>query len=91
MNSNVETKDQSNTLLHFTSLERVMISGKKLTFNFSTFPLPPNLALVLSMVKMRPETPRFRCCTCTCDNREEPHQFTTKNLIKAWPSDSTLS
>lgn len=40
-----------------------MISGKKFTFSFKTFPLPPPLALVLSMVKIRPETPRFRCCT----------------------------
>ena len=47
-----------------TSLESVMISGKKLTFSFSTFPRPPPLARVLSMVKIRPETPRFRCCTC---------------------------
>lgn len=47
-----------------TSLESVMISGKKFTFSFKTFPLPPPLALVLSMVKIRPETPRFRCCTC---------------------------
>ena len=46
-----------------TSLERVMISGRKFTFSFNTFPLPPPLALVLSMVKIRPETPRFRCCT----------------------------
>lgn len=41
-----------------------MISGKKFTFSFKTFPLPPPLALVLSMVKIRPETPRFRCCAC---------------------------
>lgn len=47
-----------------TSLESVMISGRKFTFSFKTFPLPPPLALVLSMVKIRPETPRFRCCTC---------------------------
>ena len=47
-----------------TSLESVMISGKKFTLSFNTFPLPPPLALVLSMVKIRPETPRFRCCTC---------------------------
>ena len=40
-----------------------MISGKKFTFSFKTFPRPPPLALVLSMVKIRPETPRFRCCT----------------------------
>lgn len=46
-----------------TSLESVMISGKKLTLSFNTFPLTPPLALVLSMVKIRPETPRFRCCT----------------------------
>ena len=40
-----------------------MISGKKFTFSFRIFPLPPPLALVLSIVKMRPETPRFRCWT----------------------------
>ena len=41
-----------------------MISGKKFTFSFKTVPLPPPpRALVLSIVKMRPDTPRFRCCT----------------------------
>lgn len=45
-----------------TSFDSVMISGRKLTFSLSEFPLPP-LARTASMVNIRPTTPMLRCWT----------------------------
>lgn len=46
-----------------TSLYRVMISGKKLTFSFSMVPVLLERARTDSIAKIRPETPRLRCWT----------------------------
>ena len=43
-----------------TSLDNWMISGKKLTRNFKV-PRATSRVLWLSMAKIRPETPKFRC------------------------------